>query len=271
MFRGYCSSHRPHFPHWLTPTMLLVLAAWSLLVPSHAVEPLTDRIDSSDAVTRISDRIYRIGDVLIDKAQGCLYMPAKVNMTEGVVELLACGRLGKRHESVLVVDAKPLHVQLALLLLGLEPGGGLAYQGDPRTPQGDSVWIWAEWCVDNEWKLVRGEDLVLNYVNNKPMQPTHWVFSGSEIVEGTFVASVEQSIVTTYHDPFTIIDNPLPTGADDTVYGANKSILPEIGHKIVLILKRDKAEPVPLHSLLDTLDIRDKGVWKDEPQDTTSD
>jgi len=124
--------------------MLLVLAAWSLLVPSHAVEPLTDRIDSSDAVTRISDRIYRIGDVLIDKAQGCLYMPAKVNMTEGVVELLACGRLGKRHESVLVVDAKPLHVQLALLLLGLEPGGGLAYQGDPRTPQGDSVWIWAE-------------------------------------------------------------------------------------------------------------------------------
>jgi len=125
--------------------------------------------------------------------------------------------------------------------------------------------------VDNEWKLVRGEDLVLNYVNNKPMQPTHWVFSGSEIVEGTFVASVEQSIVTTYHDPFTIIDNPLPTGADDTVYGANKSILPEIGHKIVLILKRDKAEPVPLHSLLDTLDIRDKGVWKDEPQDTTSD
>lgn len=218
-------------------------------------------LSSPQGIAKISDRLYRIGNVLIDKDQGCLYLPAAVNMNQGVVELLACGTMGKRHESVLVVDAEPMHIQVGLLLIGLEPGGGLSYQGDPRTPEGDSVWIWVEWKDDDEWRLMRAENLVFDYTRQAPMEPTHWVFSGSQVVEGRFVASIEQSIVTTYHDPYTIIDNPLLGGADDTVYGANKSILPEVGKEMVLIFKRDQKKPTPLHELLQTLKLGKEGVW----------
>jgi hypothetical protein len=171
-------------------------------------------------------------------------MPARVNMSKGLVELLACGEMGKKHESVLVVEAAPEHIQVGLIVLGLEPVGGLEFQGDPETPRGDSVWIWAEWWVDGEHTLVRGEDLVHNYATKQPMQHTHWVFSGSEIVDGVFAASMEQSIVTTYHDPYTIIDNPLPSGADDTLYGANEGFVPEVGHPVTLVFKADSEEPI---------------------------
>jgi hypothetical protein len=238
---------------------LVTIAAWVALIPSPISARSGDSVrvteDSlgvspmSPEVVKVNERIYRIGRVIMDSEQRCLYIPSRVNMSEGLVELLACGEMGKKHESVLVVDAAAAHIQVGLLLLGLEPIGGLEYQGDPNTPEGDSVWIWVEWETDGGSSLVRGEDLVRDYLTEGAMQHTHWVFSGSEIVDGTFVASVEQSIVTTFHDPYTIIDNPLPTGGDDTVYGANPNVVPPVGHPVILILKADETEPVPAATL----------------------
>jgi hypothetical protein len=211
--------------------------------------------DESPQAVKLSEHLYQIGNIVMDTQQRCLYVPARVNMSKGLVELLVCGEMGKKHESVLVAEAAPEHIQVGLLVLGLEPGGGLEYQGDPRAPKGDSVWIWVEWEKEGEHKRLRAEELVLNYATEKPMQNTHWVFAGSEIVDGRFAASIEQSIVTTYHDPYTIIDNPLPTGGDDTLYGANEGVVPEVGDPMVLILKADHDEPISFHAMSAELDL----------------
>ena len=121
--------------------------------------------------------------------------------------------------------------------MGLEPKGGLEYQGDPSSPQGDSVEIWVEWEVNGKKERHRGEDLVFNIPTKRPMTQTPWVFTGSKIVKGTFMANVEQSLIATYNDPFAIINNPLPTGADDTVYRVNENIVPERGTPITVIIK----------------------------------
>ena len=68
------------------------------------------------------------------------------------------------------------------------------------------------------------------------MTRTPWVFSGSCFINGKFVAGIEESYITTFHDPNTIIDNPLPTGADDTLYEANKTILPPENTPVVVEL-----------------------------------
>jgi hypothetical protein len=147
------------------------------------------------------------------------------------------------HESVLVLDIVPYHLQVALLLLGLEPGGGLEYQGDPRTPTGDPVEVWVAWDRSDSTNgpsvavRHRAEDLIYNIAAKKPMQRTHWVFVGSEIVNGRFMAQIEQSLITTYHDPFTILDNPLPTGGDDTLYVVNEQVVPERGTPVRVTIK----------------------------------
>jgi len=191
--------------------------------------------EMSSDIVRLSDTEYRVGTALLDMNNMSLTVPGKVNMTRGQVELLACGPRGKLHESVLVLDIEPEHLQVALLMLGLEPGGGLSFQGDPRTPVGDSLFVYISWNNgDGNHKKVRGEELIYNIKTHETMTPTPWVFSGSRFIGGKFMAALEQSYITTYHDPNTIIDNPLSTGADDTLYEANSTLVPPVGTPVTV-------------------------------------
>lgn len=47
---------------------------------------------------------------------------SRVCLKEGLLELIACTKDSKEHESIIVIDAKPSHVHAALLLLGAQPG-----------------------------------------------------------------------------------------------------------------------------------------------------
>lgn len=177
-------------------------------------------------IEKLSPTTYMIGNVFLDIENQQIRFPGKVNMEKGIVELLACAPGGKMHESVLVVDIVPYHLQVSLLLLGLEYGDNLQYQGDPNTPQGDSVEVWVNWQQPGSEHYVRGEDLIYNLVSKKTMDHTHWIFSGSRISNGVFMADVEGSILTTYHDPNTILDNPLPGGGNDELYVVNQDLVP---------------------------------------------
>jgi hypothetical protein len=194
---------------------------------------------STSDITKIDENVYQIGNILLDGNKRQISLNGWVNMSEGLVELLACAPGGKVHESVLVIDVEPYHLQVALLLLGLEARGNLEYQGDPKTPEGDPVEIFVEWMdsTNGETKSYRAEDLVYNVKKDRPMKHTHWVFTGSQVVDSVFVAQLEKSLVTTYHDPFTILDNPLPTGADDTLYEANRFLVPPKGTGVKMIIR----------------------------------
>lgn len=196
-------------------------------------------IDSSATppIIKLSPTTYRIGNVFLDAKHRLVQVPSEVNMEKGVIELLACTPGGKRHESVLVVNVIPYHLQVALLLLGLNYGDNIKFQGDPVTPLGDSVEVWVKWQAENESQYVRGEDLIFDLVSEKTMTHTHWIFSGSKIVNGSFMADREGSIITTFHDPYTILDNPLPGGGNDELYVVNENLVPPKGTKVELIIK----------------------------------
>ena len=69
------------------------------------------------------------------------------------------------------------------------------------------------------------------------MKKTHWVFTGSQIINGRFMAQVEHSIAATYHDPFAVLDHPLATGADDMLHYANSEVLPPKGTPVTFVIK----------------------------------
>jgi hypothetical protein len=184
---------------------------------------------SEPALQKLDDGRYRIGTAILDKVGGSIAVPGKVNMQEGLIEVFACTSRGKLHEAALELDVEPIHLQTALLAMGLEYGRALSEQGEARRPEGDPVEVWVSWGQGSSAQKWRAEDLVWDTQQGKPMRHVEWVFSGSQIINGTFMAGVEGQIVTTYHDPFTILDNPLEAGADDTVYEAYKDRLPPPG------------------------------------------
>lgn len=197
---------------------------------------------SPPIIKTIGEGMFLLDNITINKPEGYVSVKGVVNMDEGLLEYLACGTTGKLHESLFMIDVNPYYFQISLLLIGLEPGDQpLKFQGAPGIPQGDPVEIWISW-KENDKKMVlhRAEELIFNQAKQRPMKKTHWVFTGSQILDGRFMAQVEQSIAATFHDPFAIIDHPLPSGADDTLYVVNKKTVPARGTPVTFMVKAVK-------------------------------
>ena len=215
-----------------------ILYAFTLLNYA-APQVNAEQMGKNPPVQQIGPDEYKIGGLTLNKSRKEIYIPGSINMQKGLVEYLACqAEIGKLHESVLQLEVKPADVQIALLLLGLKPKNNLTFQGDPTAPEGDPLEIWVEWeLADKTRKKVRAEELVFDQKKEKPMDKTYWIYTGSEIVDGKFMADVEGSIIATFHDPVALINNPLPGGGDDTVYICHEKLLPPQGTKVLLTVR----------------------------------
>jgi hypothetical protein len=60
--------------------------------------------------------------VAINVQERCVDVDSSVCLHRGDLELVACTKGTKEHESIVVIGAKPMHIHLALLLLGANPG-----------------------------------------------------------------------------------------------------------------------------------------------------
>jgi hypothetical protein len=199
------------------------------------------------AIEQITEHTFRVGAVLVDTRDRTVVCPGEINMDEGAIEYLAVATGGKTHESLLRIDVRPLHLQLALLMLNLEPKNVLQAQGDKRTPQGDPVEIRVRWRDKNgQEQSVRAEELISNASTSKPMPPHNWVFTGSRIMKVGFQADIEKSLVAVWHDPAAILDNPLPEGGDNA-YVVNPARAPKRGTRVELLLRAvaPAARPAP--------------------------
>lgn len=200
-------------------------------VPAQATD------ETKPLVQRIEANLYRVGDVVVDTKERTVTFPAKVNLTQGVLEVLICTEYGKTHESLLSTRANPLHLNVALLMLGLEGGRSVKYQGDPTKPEGSPLEIWFKVRGAEKERLIRAEDWVYNTHAKRPMLRTHWVYVGSVLTPKGFMAEREGQIVTTFHDPFALIDNPLPGGGDDTVYVVHTEAVPPMGTPVTVVYR----------------------------------
>jgi len=196
--------------------------------------------EKSPGVEQVGEGLFRIGQVLVDATNMTVTFPAEVNMQEGLVEYLICARWGKLHESVLATEANPLDIQLGLLALGMTCGGGVEFQGDRTKGKGDALRIFVEWDEGGSATKVRAEELVFDRKRDKPMKRSNWIFTGSVIIEGHFMAQFDGLIAATYNDPCAIINSPLPSRYDDEILFANSAVAPPAGTSVTVILERVK-------------------------------
>jgi hypothetical protein len=187
-------------------------------------------------VEKITENVYRVGQVVLDMKARSVVAQGRVNMRKGIIEYLAVAPEGKRHESVLILDADPLHLQVALLLLGLEPGGGLSLQGDTSAPRGPGLVARVRWRAEGRERETRLEEFAWDIPRRRPMEAISWIFSGLNSPEPR-LAAAEGSLIASYRDPKAVLNNPLPTGADDTVYKANERLVPPVGTSVTVTLR----------------------------------
>jgi hypothetical protein len=204
-------------------------------LPGRSVKPL--------AVEKISPDIFKMGEILIYKNTRSITFPANVNMDKGLLEYLLVRSSGKVHESLLRTGIDPYHLQIAFLLLGFEgTDRPLREQGDPEKPRGDPVEIIVEFNPRGQILQVKPEAWVTIKENNNHRETgaMDWVYTGSMVIDGRFLAQMGGSIVAIYHDPGALIDNATAGGESDKIWFVNEGSVPPVGTPVTVIIRAKK-------------------------------
>jgi len=193
------------------------------------------------ALLYVAPGVFEIGKCRITKAEGKVEFPASVNMKEGLLEYLLVGNSGKLHESLLRTDIEPYALQVSLLLSGLEGSlMPLSFQGEDKLPTGDAIDIMVAWQENGKEHKVRIEELLLQ--GKEPVGQVPWVFTGSLVRDGVFVAQAEKSIIAVFHDPAAMIDHRLPSGASDEVWFVNSQTTPAVGTPMTVSITKKQVK-----------------------------
>ena len=190
------------------------------------------------ALKRIAEGVFELGQVRLDKTKRLASFPGFVNMNAGAMEYALVGSNGKIHESVLRTDIEPVHLHTAMLLLGVRDRTPRVTAGQmPPAPAGDEVLISFEWQSDGRTNRLRIEDCVRNTETDQVMARGPWIYNGSRIVEGRFLADDARSFVSIMEDVDALINNPRPGHENDKIWIAEEKVIPPPGTPITILIE----------------------------------
>ncbi len=194
----------------------------------------------------VDANIFQLGDIRIDKRARSVTFPGMINMRGGSLEYLLVQEQGKTHESLLSTKVEPSELHVAMLLLGAKDSAGDG-KGPPEqidqtflkhAPklQGAEIEIRITWELDGRQTQARAEDLLLR--KKKPLQQDGaWIYNGSIIVDGKFLAQAEGSIVSIVTDPTALINNERLGNDDDQIWTPRADKLPPLNTPVNITFK----------------------------------
>jgi len=188
---------------------------------------------------QVSENVFELGKVRLDKNEKSIRFPATVNMREGNVEYLLVHSTGKVHESILKTDAEPFHIHTAMLLLGAKSGVVKTVSPQKKTSEvgGDQTGVYIFWKTNGVEKTVRGEELILNSRQKAAMSRGPWSYNGSRLINGNFLAQRDGSIVSAIADPDALVNNPRPERDNDEIWLANTNSIPPVNTAVEVEIK----------------------------------
>jgi hypothetical protein len=209
----------------------------------------------------VAPGVFEIGAVRLDKNASTVTFPAKVNMNDGLVEYLLVSPQGAVHESVLVSDAQPQDVHMAMLLLGAK---GMAQPKDGKAPEridaeflakapkltGDRVFLTVKWKDEGGREQAAPAERWLTRKIFTPKKPAKavaaedgpWLYTGSFIYENRFIAQVEGAFVALVTFPSALINNPRTGSNDDHVWFVKTEAVPPVGTPVEFLVKLQPPE-----------------------------
>jgi hypothetical protein len=201
--------------------------------------PMANMLPPAPMIQKIKPGLYSLGQIQIDRKERSITFPVVVNMSKGLLEYLLVRNGGKTHESLFRTSIDPGQIQIAMLLLGAEGSDQpLARQGDPDTPRGNPVEITASYLKDGQMVPIKPESWIARKSDDKLVDtaPLDWMFTGSKIANGKFMAQLEGSIVAIYHDPVALFDNASQGGENNRVWFVNEAAVPPANTPVTLTI-----------------------------------
>ena len=110
--------------------VLITFSFWLSLSAHGAADDLTERTSSPKTV--------RLPGMVIDLTNRCVELEATVCVNDGLLELVACTKGSKEHESIFAVSARAMHLHTGLLAIGANSGHPVSRN---QVPNEDGHWV----------------------------------------------------------------------------------------------------------------------------------
>jgi hypothetical protein len=101
---------------------LLALSAAELTSEIRSTQPPGSAGGASNVALQAALKKLPFPGVAVNVQERCVDVESSVCLHRGALELVACTKGTKEHESIVSIEAKPMHLHAALLLLGAKPG-----------------------------------------------------------------------------------------------------------------------------------------------------
>ena len=221
--------------NFLKITLLSSFAGFSLFAqPKDIFEPEPPKKPN---ITEIGPGVFKVGTVKLEKEKKEISFPVSVNMHEGPMEYLVVTGKGKTHESLLVTSAEPFHLQVAMLLLNCKGSDGrLIPENDTKPVPGERVAIELHW-KDGKDQMRAPIEKFVQRVDKKPMGDEPFVFNGSRMFEGSFLAQRDGSIVSLITDNAAQFNNARQGRANDDLWRPQPKGLPALDSNGTLVIR----------------------------------
>jgi len=211
------------------------------------------------AQTEAGAKTVEFRGIQIDKVKRTVTFPAAINMTEGMLEYLIVSEMGKTHESLLSTKINPYDIQVAMLLLGVKPAGKAAVEPPAQITaqylqsapelKGETVNIYVSWKDARQMShRARAEEMVWSLKTNAVMTQGKWIYNGSEMYGGKFLAQVDGSVVALVRDSAALVNNPRPGNDDDQIWQANGKAEPKAGTAVDITIELAENPPLDRNS-----------------------
>lgn len=267
-----------------TPMGLVAMASLAMTVFSVAAEPLPPVKDCpvnpppaplAADTSQSAGQPFKLPGLTINSRERCVDIEATICLDEGALELVACTKGSKEHESVIAVAARPIHIHTALLLLGAKNGSPAMRQpihDEPTRwvdlpPKGDLIEVLLE-IKDPAGKLTErpisdfitrssgheGKPGALPTAGDKvPRFPSTFFFAGSQLIDigpdpKTYLAERSGHVISiaTFGDELLCLPEVHSQDNGALVWSIDSTHLPKKGTPVTLRLRLKKnPEPNP--------------------------
>ena len=180
-------------------------------------------------IFRASTGSYQFGPIDIDQDKREFSIPAVCNQTSGLVEYALVHEDGKIHESLIRTKVSPKLIHASLLLLKEKPQPAFfkfVEGNSSKLTQMPEIEIMVEWEHNGSNHKTLINSMVLNQTDNRELSESAFVFTGSRVVEGTYLAEMDGSIIAVYHDNRATLNSRDLNSNSDDVWIANESKMP---------------------------------------------
>jgi len=198
-------------------------------------------------------------DITVNQEAGYIDIDVEVADRGGDwVELIACVKNTRDYEAIVVTEARPSHVHLALLTLGLEPGKPMSWhkaEGDDdfvtEPAQGPVVEVFYVLTDEQGSETeVPANEWVWNNRDEKMLGTNRWLFTGSRFMEQNgepvYLADVNGTVVSivNFGDDLVVRATDLTNQSDGGQWQARADNIPPAGTGLKLRLR--PVQTVPL-------------------------